>query len=222
MTDFQQVVNFERGFGVPGEILLAGPTRSLPGLLNSASAAYNIVGATAFTITAGASDIDPNIPVTVAAGGTGPFAGILVAPKTYASFGTQSGGPLAPTMTLPNAWNAEFLFMGEIVVTLPAACAVGDNVTYNLTTGALGTQTPTSTFTGVVATASGVAPAGATSRPSQLVTSCVAPLKCRSIEPPPRPEACGSTTVSIICAAIAASVAVPPACSTCWAAVRWC
>ena len=45
-----------------------------------------------------------------------------------------------------------------------------------------------------VLNSSGVAPAGATSRPSQLVTSWVAPLKCSSIDPPPRPEACGSTT----------------------------
>jgi hypothetical protein len=152
MTQFQTTVNFERGFGVPGEILLAGPTRALPGILNSASAAYNIIGATAYTITAGASGADPNLPVTVAAGGAGVFAGILAAPKTYASYGTSGGGPLAPTLTLPNNWNATFLFMGEMVVTLAAAANVGDLVYYDTTTGAIATQAPSSSFTGVVAT----------------------------------------------------------------------
>lgn len=149
---FQSTVNFERALGVPGELFVDGPNRTQPGLLNSASAAYNIIGATAFTITAAASDQDPNLPMTVAAGGTGIFAGILVAPKTYASYGTTADGPLAPTMTLPNNLNAEFMLMGEPIVTLPGAANVGDRVFYDNTTGALGTQAPSSTFTGVVAT----------------------------------------------------------------------
>jgi hypothetical protein len=156
MTQFQTTVNFERGFGVPGEILLAGPTRARPGILNSAQAAYNIIGATYFTITTGATGANPNAPVIVAAGGTGPIAGILAAPKTYASFGTTAGGPLAATLTLPNNWNAEFLFMGEIVVTLPAAAGAGDLVTYNTTTGVIASIPALTTFTGVIAVTTGV------------------------------------------------------------------
>ena len=59
-------------------------------------------------------------------------------------------------MTLPNDWNAELITMGELIVTLPAACSPGDLVTYNTTTGALATITPLATFTGVIAVTTGV------------------------------------------------------------------
>lgn len=149
----QSTVNFVRALGVPGEILFLGPTRAQAAILHSASAAYNIIGATAYGVETAASDQDPNAPITAKAGNldTLPFAGILVAPKSYASFGT-TGGPLNPTMTLPNYWNAELLSMGEIVVTLPAAANVGDIVLADNTTGALSTQAAASSFTGVVAT----------------------------------------------------------------------
>lgn len=148
---FQSTVNFERALGVPGEILFAGPTRAQAAILVSASAAYNIVGATACTVTTAASDQDVNTPIVAAAGGTGIFAGILANPKVYASYGTTSG-TLAPTMTLSNNQNVELLYMGEMVVTLAAAANVGDRVLYDNTTGALATQAPSSSFTGVVAT----------------------------------------------------------------------
>jgi hypothetical protein len=152
MAGPQSTVNNQRALGVPGEILFIGPTRAQAAILDSASAAYNIIGATAFTQKGPASDLVPNEPITAEAGGTGIFAGILANPKTYASFGTANGGPLAPTMTLPNAWNAELLFMGEMIITVPAACNAGDLVLFDNTTGALATQAPSSAFTGVVAT----------------------------------------------------------------------
>lgn len=150
----QSTINFERALGVPGEILFIGPTRAQAAILDSASAAYNIIGATAFTVKTAASDGDPNTPVVAEAGklNSQVFAGILCAPKTYASFGTTAGGPLAATMTLPNKWNAELLSMGEIIVTLPAAASVGDLVLADNTTGAISTQAPSSSFTGVVST----------------------------------------------------------------------
>src|SRR5262249_40291658 len=58
---------------------------------------------------------------------------------------------------------------------------------------------------------SGVAAAGAVSRPSNA-TTCV-PLYSKSNAPPPMPEDCGSVRPSIIWAAIAASTAEPPCCS---------
>lgn len=142
---FQSTVYLDNPLGVPGEILLDGPTRSAPFTLVSASAAYNIVGATAFTVSSEG---------VAAAGGaaTLPFAGILAQPKRYASYGTSAGGPLAATMTLPNQVVAELINMGQIVVTLPAAAAIGDLVTYNTTTGALATLAPVASFTAAQST----------------------------------------------------------------------
>ena len=152
MAGPQTAVNYVRAFGVPGEILFIGPTRAQAAILTSVSAAYNIIGATACTLVSGALDQLPNEPITAKAGGTGKFAGILANPKAYASFGTAAGGPLAPTLTLPNNLNVELLYMGEIVVTLPAAASVDDLVLFDNTTGALSTQAPSSSFTGVVST----------------------------------------------------------------------
>lgn len=152
MAGPQTTVNFVRALGVPGEFAYSGPNRTKAGILDSASAAYNIIGATAFTVKTAADDQNPNAPMIVQAGGTGVFAGILANPKVYASFGTTAGGPLAPTMVLANDVNAEFVQMGELVVTVPAACNVGDKVLYDNTTGALSTQASFSTFTGVVST----------------------------------------------------------------------
>lgn len=132
---FQTVVNFYQGFGIPGELYDAGPHRAEPFTLNSASAAYNIIGATAFSV------VSQGIAAAGNSGGTAVFAGILVNPKAYASFGTSSG-PLFPTLTLANQTEAELLTMGSIIVTLPAACAIGDLVIYDQTTGALSTVTP--------------------------------------------------------------------------------
>ena len=56
---------------------------------------------------------------------------------------------------------------------------------------------------------SGVAPEGAVSRPSKVVTEPPASPRTRN-PPPPIPELCGSTTVSASITAIAASVALPP------------
>lgn len=149
---FQSTVNFERGFGVPGEIFLSGPTRAQPVILESADAAYNIVGATALTTVSGGTDADPNLPVIAKAGGTGAFAGILANPKVYASFGTVSGGPLAPTLTLPNEINAEGLTMGQMVVTLENSADVGDIVAYDTTTGKLSALPALTEFTGTIST----------------------------------------------------------------------
>lgn len=149
---FQETVQFERAFGVPGEIFLIGPTRAQPAILNSDVAAYNIVGATAYTVLEGGTDADPNLPISVKAGGTGVFAGILANPKVYASYGNQVGGPLAPTLTLPNEWNVELLQMGQMIVTLDNIGSVGDAVTYDPVTGRLSSIAATTSFTGTIST----------------------------------------------------------------------
>ena len=149
----QSTVRYDLAFGVPGEIIVDGLKRVQTGMLHSADAAYNIVGKTAFTRPVGGG--------RVAAGGvigaSNVFAGILCNPKVYASLGTSSGGSLAATMTLPNEVNAELcLTTSGIVVSVGAACAIGDKVIYNTTTGALSTVKPIAAFTGVIAVTTGV------------------------------------------------------------------
>lgn len=136
----QSSVRYDLGFGVPGEIKYDGPLRANSGVLNSADAAYNIVGSTFFT--------QPVAGGAVVAGGTIGNSykafGILAKPKSYASLGTSSG-TLAPTVVLPNNINAEFVEMGFIVITLAAACNIGDLLLYNTTSGALSTTRPITT-----------------------------------------------------------------------------
>lgn len=131
---FQNTVRYDYAFGMPGEMRYDGPKRVQTGLINSASAAYNIVGATAFT--------QANTGGTFAAGGTGIFVGILANPKVYASIGTTAQGPLGPTLTLPNNVQAEFALMGELTISVPAACNIGDILMYSTATGAISTAAP--------------------------------------------------------------------------------
>lgn len=143
---FQSAVRYDFAFGMPGELLKDGPTRVQPGFIQSASAAYNVVGSTAFTQAASGG--------IVQAGGTGNFVGILANPKVYASYGTLSGGPLAPTIVLPNNISAEFALMGYLVAILANAnISIGDLVQFDNTTGALSSVAPVAVFTGVQALA---------------------------------------------------------------------
>jgi hypothetical protein len=129
---FQSAVQINQGFGVPGEQYSDSPWRAQSFTINSAEAAYNIIGATMCSVTSQGF---------CAAGNTGgvlPFAGLLVDPKDVALFGT-GGIPLAPTLTVPNYTAVECATMGSFVVTLPAAAAIGDYVVYDQTTGAIST-----------------------------------------------------------------------------------
>ena len=67
---FQSAVNVELGFGIPGEFYDDAPIRCASYAINSSSAAYNIVGATAFTLTT-ADPGDNSASAIAAAGGTG-------------------------------------------------------------------------------------------------------------------------------------------------------
>lgn len=147
---FQTTVNVELGFGVPGALYDDGPVRSAPYELVSASAAYNVVGATAYTLDT-ANPGDGSASTIAKAGGTGAFVGILMNPKVYVTAGTTVGA-LSPTMTLPNYTIAELLTMGDIIVTIPGPASVGDLVCYDQTTGKLGTYPKTTRFTGALGT----------------------------------------------------------------------
>ena len=149
----QSTVRYDQALGVPGEIIVDGPTRVQTGMLHSASAAYNIVGATVFT--------RPVAGGQVAAGGAigaaRVFAGILCNPKTYASFGTSAGGSLAAPLTLPNEITAELCLTSSVlVVSVPAACAIGDQLVYDTKHGALSPDPPVAAFTALIAVTTGV------------------------------------------------------------------
>jgi hypothetical protein len=139
---FQQTVFLQQGFGVPGELYTDSPHRAWEYTLVSASAAYNIIGATAYTLTS------QGIAQAGNTGGTGVFVGVLANPKEQTLFGV-GGSPLSPTLVLPNNVLASLVTMGDLVVTLPAAAAIGDYVIFDNVTGALSTVPPsTSPFPG--------------------------------------------------------------------------
>jgi len=132
----QQTVLITQGFSVVGEIYTNSPSRAEVYTLNSLDPANNVFGR-AFTKTLAS-------PGYAEAGGTGVFAGFLINPKSSASFGTVTGGALAPTLTLPNQSFGEIMNMGTIVVSLPAAANIGDYICYDLVTGELTSQPPAS------------------------------------------------------------------------------
>lgn len=146
---FQSQVNIQYAFGIPGSLYDDSPVRSAPWELNSVSAAYNIIGATAFTAVS-ADPGDSSASGVAKAGGTGQFVGILANNKVYATSG-PSGSALNPTMTLPNFFIGELVSMGHLIVSLPGPANVGDLVAYDSTTGALSTYAKMTTFTAAIA-----------------------------------------------------------------------
>ena len=121
---FQSVVSLTQGYGVPGSLVYDGPVRSAPWTLIS-TPEPNVIGATAYTA------VSDGIAM---AGGVGAFAGILASPKSYTAGLINVGS----TMTLPDETIGELATMGQFLVTLTTAANIGDLVTYNTTTGALG------------------------------------------------------------------------------------
>lgn len=152
-SSFQTQVNIQSAFGVQGALYDNSPVRSAPWELNSVSAAYNIIGATAFT--ALTADAGTGIASgTAKAGGTGLFVGILANSKVYATSGNN--GALNPTLVLPNNSIGELVSMGHLIVSLPGAASVGDRLCFDTTTGELSTYVPQAAFTGVLVAATGV------------------------------------------------------------------
>ncbi len=122
---FQTTVAYNAGFGVPGELFRDGPFRGNSLIIESGDAALNVIG-NAFTIVSEGK---------AEAGGDGIFAGILGCPKQYASRGTVLGGPLAPTLTLANNEQADFITVGEVNVYFNNAFTVGQGVYFDSRTG---------------------------------------------------------------------------------------
>lgn len=133
---FQSTVFLQQGFGVIGELFNNGPVRCQPFRLVSALATYNVMGR-GFSITAA----NQGLAEAGNTSGTLVFAGILANPKTSPLQGTLTG-TLTPTLQLPNQAQAELLRMGSMIVTLPAACNIGDLVVMDNITGILTTIAP--------------------------------------------------------------------------------
>lgn len=132
----QSTIRIDQASGVIGDEIFSGPRRAEPGVLNTSSAANNVIGR-AFTRVSG-SDI------SVAAGGTGVFGGILVNSKEYATSGPSTGA-LDATLALPNGTPVSLLISGYIVVSLAGAANVGDDVHFVQATGALLAASPGAT-----------------------------------------------------------------------------
>lgn len=146
---FQQSVGFTTAFGRVGEFAYSGPRRVQPAILNSADPTMNVIGRAAVILAgatgsfpvAGDAGANPKT-LSVGMGVAGVFAGILMFPKDYVSYGTSAGGPLAPTVTLPNGTVVELATEGDVTVALPAASNPGDVVYVKTADGTLVTAAP--------------------------------------------------------------------------------
>ena len=145
-ASFQSSVFIYSGSGVPGEQYDDSPSRALPYTINSVSAAYNIIGSTFCSIASGAALNNAGV-VQAGSGGALGVAGLLVAPKDYALFGT-GGQALNPTLTVSNQTLIQCATMGRFFVQLPASANVGDWVIFDNTTGAISTVTPGTSLPG--------------------------------------------------------------------------
>jgi hypothetical protein len=137
---FQSAVNINLGFGVPGELIVDGPQRVDSLTLDEDGGTIGLAftkSNTTNVASQGGAIVD----------GTNVFAGILVNPKAYASYGAVGGNPLDPTMFLNGNSQGEFLTMGTIVVTIVDGGNIGDWVYYNDTTGLLYATAPNATPT---------------------------------------------------------------------------
>ena len=133
---FQSNVRQFMTSGVVGEVVLDGAVRSRGVILNSVDETNNVVGR-ALTYSAANAD-----GVRVEAGGTGVFAGILTHSKQYAALGTQAGGALAPTLTIPNNSQVEATYFAtgvyvELTCNQNQVISIGDKVAFNQTNGVL-------------------------------------------------------------------------------------
>ena len=134
---FQSTVRIDQTTGIVGDIIIDGPMIGVPAILNSTSAANNVIGR-AFR------HIDSSDLEVSADAATGVFAGILANSKVYATSGTAAGGTLAPTLVLPNNSEVELVRVtAGIVVLLSTTASIGDNVFYATATGILAANSGT-------------------------------------------------------------------------------
>lgn len=129
---FQSTVAKNQAFGVPGEIILDGPTRAAPYTIDAAATAANCVVGRFFTLDA-THDAVPGGDLTSA---DVAIAGILSSPKQYATSGPAAGA-LAPTLQLAPGSVGEFLSMGQVCISVPEAATPDDLLSYTIATGVI-------------------------------------------------------------------------------------
>lgn len=135
---FQSTVRFDQAYGVPGEFAFDGPERAQTGVLNSADPTQNVIGRFVSEDSA-----TPGVWRAGDPAGNGERFGVLMSPKQQVSYGTQAGGPLAPTLTLANNTIVEVATMGQIIVQArDAANLVGNIVRFVKATGQIVTVPP--------------------------------------------------------------------------------
>lgn len=151
MAEFQNAVYFGYAAGLPGEIAEDGPLRAQSARLqlNAAQSTAVIGFGVAFTyatppdsgnptaVTSGSPPLGVNGPFTLATtaiatpgvdASAGNFAGVLINPKSHASYGTtysaaSQSGPLAPSYTLPDGSWGELCTMGILFASVQATAA---------------------------------------------------------------------------------------------------
>lgn len=125
----QSTVRFDMAFGVPGEIRHDGPIRAQPGNVVSADPTNNVFGRV-FTRLTGSPNWRAGNP-----DGLGVEYAVMADPKLAAAYGTAAGGPLAPTLTVPNNSVNTMLQMGYVTVVTLQAATLGDIVRFSKATG---------------------------------------------------------------------------------------
>lgn len=104
-------------------------------------------GAGTYTMSANASATVGSAEAVTGASGT-PFVlgGIAVNSKVAPLYGTSVTNPLAPGELIEPNGQVPMMTMGSVVVNIPNAFNIGDVVTYQVTTGDLGSQAPSATL----------------------------------------------------------------------------
>jgi hypothetical protein len=126
---FPATIRTTQASGFVGDLAVNGTPNAQTFTLNTTDPANNVVGR-AFTHTA--------TDGLVTAGGEGVFAGILANRAEYASYGTTAGGPLAPSITLPNGAIGD-LITGHpgFFVLISNGWSIGSKVSYDPDDGRL-------------------------------------------------------------------------------------
>lgn len=148
---FQETVRDDQPLGVVGDLAYDGPIRAKPFTLNSADENNNVIGRF-FT--------QESDGVAIAGGDAGTFGGILINSKSLpvdSLFNNEDG-----LLAVRNGTVVELLAMGEVVIQVPGAAAIGDPLKYADATGVIGTGAPAANETAIAnAAISNKTPTGA-------------------------------------------------------------
>lgn len=99
-------------------------------------------GVGTYTMSANATATASGVSVAGSGGTPTVLGGIAVNPKQEPQFGSSATNPLAPNLTLQPNSTVAMMTLGSCIVNLPNAFNVGDQVIYNVSTGALASMAP--------------------------------------------------------------------------------